>query len=138
MNGSKSSGSSKAGFTLLEIIVAMTIIGLGVVTLLEIFSLGTRLGGRSIARTEALSYGRQVMDEFLARRTWHDGTEQGKLHGTSRWKLEVRPVRDSLSGPRLASEWELKEVALEMFVTDAGRERQLELNTMRLVKKAKP
>lgn len=115
----------------------MTIVGLGVVTLLEIFSLGMRLGARSSVRTEALSYGRQVMDEFLARRKWQDGTEQGKLAANSRWKLQVRPA-PGRSSASLASEWELKEVALEMMVTDAGRERSIELNTMRLVKKTTP
>ncbi len=35
------------GFTLLEVVVAMSIVALGVVTLFEIFSLGLRLGARS-------------------------------------------------------------------------------------------
>ena len=33
-------GKSCLGFTLLEVLVALTIVGLGVVTLLQIFSLG--------------------------------------------------------------------------------------------------
>ncbi len=52
-----------AGFTLLEVVVAMTIVGLGVVTLLEIFSLGLRLEARSSVRTAGISYGRQALDE---------------------------------------------------------------------------
>jgi prepilin-type N-terminal cleavage/methylation domain-containing protein len=58
----------RAGFTLLEVVVAMAIVGLGVVTLLEIFSLGLRLGARSSFDTESMAYGRLVMDEVLARR----------------------------------------------------------------------
>lgn len=130
--------TSPAGFTLIEVVVAMTIIGLGVVTLLEIFSLGMRLGARSSVRTEAISQARQVMDEFLARRKWQDGTEQGRLAADSHWKLAVRPAPNPSSALSLASEWELKEVVLDMFVTDAGRERHLELKTIRLVRKANP
>jgi len=51
------------GFTLLEVVVGMAIVGLGVVILLEIFSSGLRLGSKSSERTEAVLYGRQVMDE---------------------------------------------------------------------------
>ena len=65
----KSRFGSGPGFTLLEVVVAMAIVGLGVVTLLEIFSSGLQLGARSRDRTEAVAYGRQVMDRFLARRT---------------------------------------------------------------------
>jgi len=56
-------GNSAKGFTLLEVVVAMTIVGLGIVTLLQIFSLGLRLGARSTVRTEVVTDGRQVMDD---------------------------------------------------------------------------
>ena len=59
--------TSQRGFTLLEVVVAMAIVGLGVVTLLEIFSLGLRLGTRSFARSEAMTYGRQAIDGVLIR-----------------------------------------------------------------------
>ena len=58
--------SSKA-FTLLEVLVALTILGLGVVTLLQIFSLGLRLVARSATRTESAVTAAAVMDELLAR-----------------------------------------------------------------------
>lgn len=124
-----------AGFTLLEVVVAMTIVGLGVVTLLEIFSMGLRLGARSTIRTEIISAGRQVMDEFLARRNLADGAKEGKLEPRGRWKLQVQPVRQSSDQLTLSREWELKEVALEMIITEAGQERRAELKTLRLVRK---
>jgi prepilin-type N-terminal cleavage/methylation domain-containing protein len=123
------------GFTLLEVVVAMTIVGLGVVTLLEIFSLGLRLGARSSVRTEASTYGRQVMDELLARRNLQDGSEQGHADANRRWKIQIQPVSDGGQTLGLSSNWELKEISLDMVVMDAGRERHVELKTLRLVKK---
>jgi hypothetical protein len=35
----------------------------------------------------------------------------------------------------LGNDWELKEITLEMFVPETGRERRVELRTLRLVKK---
>ena len=62
MNSYTNRSSPAKGFTLLEVVVAMTIVGLGVVTLLEIFSMGLRLGTRSTYRTDAVVQGRRIMD----------------------------------------------------------------------------
>jgi prepilin-type N-terminal cleavage/methylation domain-containing protein len=128
---------SSRGFTLLEIVVAMTIVGLGVVTLLEVFSSGLRLGARSQDRTEVITQGRQVMDQFLARRTLAEGTEQGIIGENGRWKLQVQPVR-SAEELSLGNDWELKEIALDIIVPESSSERRVELRTLRLVKKGNP
>jgi prepilin-type N-terminal cleavage/methylation domain-containing protein len=129
--------SSSRGFTLLEIVVAMTIVGLGVVTLLEVFSSGLRLGARSQDRTEVITQGRQVMDQFLAGRTLAEGTEQGIIGENGRWKLQVQPVR-SAEELSLGNDWELKEIALDIIVAESSSERRVELRTLRLVKKGNP
>jgi prepilin-type N-terminal cleavage/methylation domain-containing protein len=126
------------GFTLLEVVVAMTIVGIGVVTLLEIFSSGLRLGSRSSAATEAMIYGRQAMDEILLRRRIEEGPQQGSLNERARWKLGVEPVREPPDTLSLSSAWELKEITLDMRVTDTGRDRPVELRTYRLVRKKNP
>jgi prepilin-type N-terminal cleavage/methylation domain-containing protein len=128
---------SSRGFTLLEIVVAMTIVGLGVVTLLEVFSSGLRLGARSQDRTEVITQGRQVMDQFLAGRRLAEGTEQGIIGENGRWKLQVQPVR-SAEELSLGNDWELKEIALDIIVPESSSERRVELRTLRLVKKGNP
>lgn len=127
--------SHAAGFTLLEVVVAMTIVGIGVVTLLEIFSMGLRLGSRSSAATEATAYSRQAMDEILLRRKIEEGAQQGTLNEWARWKLRIEPVRESADTLSLSSPWELKEITLDMRVTDGGRDRIVELRTYRLVRR---
>ena len=131
-------GSSAKGFTLLEVVVAMTIVGLGVVTLLEIFSLGLRLGARSTLRTEVITDGRHVMDNFLARGVIQEGTERGTLDPQSRWVLQVQGMKNVSTELSLSNDWELKEVALDLVVSDGARERHVELNTLRLVRKKNP
>jgi general secretion pathway protein I len=127
--------SHSAGFTLLEVVVAMTIVGIGVVTLLEIFSSGLRLGSRSSAATEAMTYGRQAMDEILLRQKIEEGAQQGSLNERTRWKLGIEPVREASDTLSLSSAWELKEITLNLRVADAGRDRTVELRTYRLVRK---
>ena len=127
--------SHSAGFTLLEVVVAMTIVGIGVVTLLEIFSSGLRLGSRSSAATEAMTYGRQAMDEILLRQKIEEGAQQGSLNERTRWKLGIEPVREASDTLSLSSAWELKEITLDLRVAYAGRDRTVELRTYRLVRR---
>jgi len=129
---------ARAGFTLLEVLIAMTIVGLGVVTLLQIFSQGLRLGARSSVQTEALSQGARVMDELLARPKLRDGTESGTVARTNHWRSQIQTLRDNAPSLNLGSNWELKEVGLEMTVADGDRERRVELKTLRLARKGNP
>lgn len=123
---------------MLEVLVAMTIVGLGVVTLLQIFSLGLRLQSRSTVRTEAVLQGARVMDELLARKRLGEGSDRGKLANDGRWSSQVQTARDASPSLSLSGNWELKEVALEMVVLDGASERRMELKTLRLAKKVNP
>ncbi len=117
----------RQGFTLLEVVVAMAIVGLGIVTLLELFSSGLRLGTKSSERTEAILYGRQVMDEALIRRGVARGRDDGSFENRYRWVLRTDPVREE-SMLELSSGWELEQVTLEMG-------NLVQMKTFRLVKK---
>jgi prepilin-type N-terminal cleavage/methylation domain-containing protein len=129
---------SNKGFTLLEVLVAMTIVGLGVVTLLQIFSSGLRLQVRSAVSNKAIVEGARVMDELLARKKLTEGSNKGRLGADGRWTVEVQAMRDEPSALGLSGNWELNEVNLEMVVLDGERERRLEIKTLRMRKKANP
>ncbi|HWP57288.1 MAG TPA: type II secretion system protein [Candidatus Acidoferrales bacterium] len=121
----------RAGFTLLEVVVAMTIVGLGIVTVLEVFSLGLRLSGRSVEVSQARLDGQSVMDEALV---YGPGREEsGSLPSGNRWRLRAGTVETPLS---LGSPWSLEEISVEVRYRDMRRENRLELKTLVLTKKA--
>ena len=122
------------GFTLLEVVVALTIVGLGVVTVLEIFSLGLRLAAKSSEVSQARLYGQTVMDEVIVYGGPQSGREEGSFASGHRWRLEVRTVGEPSAS--LANPWELKEIGLEVRYREANRDKQLELKTLRLSKRA--
>ena len=128
---------TSGGFTLIEVLVALTILGLGVVTLLQLFSLGLRLDARSAVRTESAADGARVMDELLARKKLPQGDESGTFGTNGRWQAQVQSVREP-SSLDLANTWELKEVALELYRLDGRREQLIDLKTYRLGKKTNP
>ena len=120
---------------MIEVVVAMTIVGLGVVTLLQIFSQGLGLQTRSTVRTEAVVRAARVMDELLARRNLAEGSDSGRT-GRERWSAQVRATRDKARALNLSTPWELRELSLELLAADGERKRQIELKTLRLVKKS--
>jgi general secretion pathway protein I len=124
---------SQKGFTLLEVVVAMAIVTLGVVTLFEVFSLALRLGTRSVAKTEAVTLSRQVIDEALVLRKVREGVEQGSFGGEHPWKLQVEPFQREDEIP-FSEEWGLKEITLRMQYGEGGGSKQVEVKTLHLVK----
>lgn len=125
------------GFTLIEVLVAMTIVGVGVVTLLEVFSSGLRLGSKSSVRTDSIAVSRQVMDEVLARPDLNQGANAGRSTNGTRWQMEVSTVRDREPGLDLGSSWELKEVTVNVALDDGESQKPLPLKTYRLEKKSR-
>jgi hypothetical protein len=100
--------------------------------------MGLRAGSRSAVATEAMTYGRLAMDEILLRRKIEEGAQQGSLNERVHWKVGIQPVREPSDTLSLSSAWELQEIVLDVRVTDAGRDRPLELRTYRLVRKKNP
>jgi hypothetical protein len=76
------------------------------------------------------------MDELLARKKLPEAPESGRLGTDARWQAQTQAVRESTSTLRLESQWELKEVTVEMSVGAGGRERSVEFKTLRLARKS--
>lgn len=125
------------GFTLLEVLIALTIVGLGVVTLLQIFSLGLRLQSRSASQSEAVAHSTRIMDELLARKHL-DGALNGRIGAEGRWSAEVRTVPEAPTTLALSRNWELREVALDLSLEGGATPRQVQLKTFRLARKGNP
>ena len=83
---------SSPGFTLLEVMVALTILALGLVTVLELFAGSTRLGVKASQRTQAAIYAQNVMDRLFAQQTLEDGELSGELPNGYVWRARVQEI----------------------------------------------
>ncbi|MGH7843803.1 MAG: type IV pilus modification PilV family protein [Candidatus Binatia bacterium] len=128
--------SWEAGFTLIEVVVALTIVALGIVTVLEVFSLGLRLSARSKEVSQARLDGQSIMDEALVDASSQAAQEQGSFVSGNRWRLRTAGVETPFVS--LGSPWELKEINVQVRFQDANREKTLELKTLILSKKTNP
>jgi len=86
----RSSETEEKGFSLLEVIIALAILAIGLVTLLELFAGSLRLTGKATQRTLAVIHAQNVMDSFFAQDFLEDGEDSGELENKGR--TYVRPL----------------------------------------------
>ena len=85
-------GQGHTGFTLIEVLVAVAILGVGLTIILELFSGGLRLGRTSEEYTRAVNYARMKMEEISVKPIVGEGVEEGSFDDTFRWQMEVKKV----------------------------------------------
>ena len=92
------------GFTLLEVMVALMIMGVGLVSVLELFSGSIRLGAKASQRTQAAIYGQNVMDRLFAQEQLEDGESSGELPNGYAWRAQVQEIYPDDDNDRLRPE----------------------------------
>lgn len=77
------------GFSLLEVMVALAILGVAVTALFQLFSLGLRSAAKAENYTKALFHARSIMDEAYSLPELDEGTEPIELPGDFRGSRAV-------------------------------------------------
>lgn len=80
------------GFTLIEIMVSMAILGIALTVVMELFSGGLRLGRKSEEYSRAVFYGRQLLEELCLKKEFPNPKEEGIFEEEYRWQYEIEPV----------------------------------------------
>jgi len=82
------------GFTLLEVMVALAILGMVLTGVMHVFSNSLAGIGKSELHTDGTLVARQVMEEFLLNPELEEGMYTGEMSETFLWQTEVvlRPV----------------------------------------------
>jgi len=82
------------GFTLLEVAIALAILGVGVVTVLELFSAGLRMESGAGVRSRAVVYARGLLDQTMALPEVRAGSDRGRFDDMYHWEVAVREAPD--------------------------------------------
>jgi len=124
------------GFTLMEVVVAMAILGVALTVIIELFSGGLRLAKTSAEYTKAINYARMKMEEIAVKQTIEEGTQEGEFDHTFRWQVETKKV-DVLpieKGIDFIPPTELFQVKVNVLWKSGSRERSTRLETYRTIK----
>ncbi len=80
----------RKGFTLIEVVVGLAILGVGLMVIIELFSGGLRLGRVSEEYTKAVTYGRAKLEELSLKPSSEEGVVEGEFNEVYRWKVETK------------------------------------------------
>ncbi len=118
--------AGEKGFTLLEVIVAVTIMGVGIAALAALFSGGLRLAGGSRAVAAASMYASQRLEEALLSPEASAGVSSGAFGEKYTWTLRAEALPAENDIPFRATRIEVT-VAWD----DAGNPRSVDLTAVR-------
>jgi len=119
--------SAGAGFTLLEVIIALAILGVTFALAMQLLATGVRSAKAAEDYTHAALLARQKMGEILVKPAFEGSADGGELGGGFRWVSEVQPLPQEEELPaQLYRVW--------VRVTWPGRrgEKSLDLYTLRM------
>jgi general secretion pathway protein I len=132
--------AANAGFTLLEVMVALVVLALGIAAVLELFGGGLRLTTKSSRRTQAVVYAQNVIDRLLAQSTLEDGDDGGQLPGGFSWRAQVYEIRpdDDASALQQQSQnqsefFHLKQINVEVYWSEGVGEQSYALRSLRTI-----
>jgi general secretion pathway protein I len=124
------------GFTLIEVVVAMAILGVGIAVIIELFSGSLRLLRTSGEYTKAVNYARVKMEEMTVKTTLNEGTEEGEFNGGYRWQVDMKKV--DILPARIETDFkppvELFQVKVHVLWKSGTKERSTVLETYRTIK----
>ena len=127
----KSASGQAAGFTLIEVLVALAIVGLALAAIAGVFTQGL-IGHETASDAEAaLALAEERL--ALAGSTLQPGANSGTLAGRFAWKTTVSPYTDNGKTADLPNSLpRLFTVAVSVAWQDGRHSRQVALSTLRL------
>ena len=127
----------QAGYTLIEVLVAFTVLALALTFLLGTLSGSTRQVRWSADAGRAALHAQSLLADIGVAETLQPGREEGELEdGRYRWQLEVEPYEDPLlPGGPLEDPFaaRLLRLRLELAWGEGTRAQRLQLESLRLV-----
>ena len=132
----------KSGFTLLEVMVAMTILGIGLALVMQHFTAGLRATLLSRQYLRAIVHAQEKMEELRLKGTWSNLEEGGNFEDGYRWKVSVSPFSPSSDQTEEQDEkkpvWEIWQLKSMVFWEEGKRERFFELQSLQAEGKFAP
>jgi len=125
----KNRGRSEEGFTLLEIMVAMAILGIGLVVVIQLFSANLRSGKLSREYTMAVLAAKSCMDELILKGNSLTKLKKGEMKLAngyeSHWKVTPFEDEENLCRIEMQLIWDKKKskkVEFSVLIPSPGKE----------------
>ena len=132
--------SRSRGFTLLEVMLAVAIAAIGIVSLLELFGGSMRLARVSADQTRAVVLASSLMDQALWRAELPERDFSGE-DGDYRWTISIKAVDPELASTEdeplqdISDDYELYEVLVQVQWGNTDPPKTISLKSERVMEK---
>jgi general secretion pathway protein I len=133
---SRDSNDSNRGFTLLEILVAISILGISLVIILQLFSGGLKSSRLSDEYTRGIFHAREKMDEILLAGELTEGIINGEFGDGFKWKAEALHL-DMEEAKDIKMPFRAFNIRVDVMWDAGGQEKRFTISAMKLVKQDK-
>jgi len=130
--------AAQGGFTLLEVLVAMMILGLSLGAILQQFALASRAGSASAEATRATVLAREKIEELKMQRQLSESIGRGSFDDGFEWETSVQFYGyDEIEDQSVFEDMNYETYRLSAVVTwrVGNRSKQVELVTLRTMPK---
>ena len=127
---------SNKGFTLIEILVAISILSICLVVILQLFSGGLKSSRVSGEYTRGIFYAREKMEEILLSEELSEGESEGEFADSFRWRsaiVRIEPPEEEVA----KTPFDTFNIKVDVMWGAEGKEKHFEISTMKVVEKKK-
>lgn len=130
------SPDSDKGFTLIETLVAISILAISLVVLLQLFSGGLKSSKLSDEYTRGIFHAREKMDEILLAGELTEGVIDGKFDDGFRWRAEALHL-DIQEAKDVKLPFRAFNINVDVIWDAGGHEKHFAISAIKLVKPSK-
>lgn len=127
---------SDRGFTLIEILVAISVLSIAMVVILQLFSGGLKSSRLSDAYAKGVFHAREKMEEILLGAEFAEDVSEGEFDDAYRWRSDI--IRQEQSEEEASKlPFYAYHIRVDIFWDEGDKEKNFGINTMKLVEKKK-
>jgi general secretion pathway protein I len=127
---------SNRGFTLIEILVAISILSISLVVILQLFSGGLKSSRLSEQYTSGIFHAKEKIEELLLSTEFSEEDGQGEFGDSFRWKSKiVRIEQAEEEESRLP--FNTFNITVDVMWDEGDKEKHFAISTMKVVEKKK-
>jgi general secretion pathway protein I len=120
------------GMTLIEVLVAFVVLSTTLAVIMQIFSGGIRNARLSEGYSRAVFLAQSRLAAAGVEQRLSPGSTSGQVGPDLRWQVQVAPFDDAGAANKFLLPTRLYQVRVSVSWSDDGKERQVELSTLRL------
>ena len=125
---------SNRGFTLIEILVAISILSISLVVILQLFSGGLKSSRLSDRYTKGIFHAKEKMEEILLSSEFSEGVSEGEFSDSFRWKAEIVRIEQAEEEASKLP-FNTYNIGVHIFWDEGSKEKNFAISTMKVVSK---